>query len=142
MCVFVIKPYYKSGKVVTLVQCPDESLPYEGQLEAEIILMARLQILHQCRHRQLAYIIRVEIAVDGKVHYRHERECIHILFLTHRAYRLVSESQTYPETAQTLQQVVIVFYKRYHLVTRFIHFKTSHRTLLYMYLCCKLTKNL
>ena len=98
----------------------------ERQLEADEVLMARLEILQKGRHGQTGGIVEIAIAIDCEVDHSKEGVCVDMLFLAHLAHGLVAKTKADAETAQTLEQIVVVPDKRDHLVIRLIHFVIFH----------------
>ena len=88
--------------------------------------MTGTQILHQGRNGKSFHIVKIAITVDGKVNHSQKGIGIYLLLLAHFAHGLVTKAKTDAETAQALQQIIIVLYQRNHLIIRLIHLLILH----------------
>ena len=73
--------------------------------------------------------LEISIPIDGEVDHCQERVGVDMIVVTGLLYGLVAEAQTDTETAQRLQEVVVVADKRDHLVIGLVHFLIFHRLL-------------
>ena len=82
--------------------------------------------MHQRRNGHTVGIVKVPIAVDGKINDSQKSIGIYILLFTHLLDRLVAKSKADTETSETLKDIVIIPDNAYHAVIRFIHFLILH----------------
>ena len=104
----------------------DEFAAYERQLEAEIIVVARPQILHQRVDGQSVGIVVVEIAVDGVVHHSEERVGVDAFVFAHFAHSFVAKAEVDAERPEALQDVIVVADDGDEFIVRLIHFLIFH----------------
>ena len=90
--------------------------------------MTGFQVMQQRGDGDFIVILKLSIAVDCEVDHREERIGIHIVVVARLLDGLVAKAQTDAETAQHLQQIVVVADQRDHLVVAFIHLLILHNS--------------
>ena len=129
--IFVVEAEDEFGERLTLIERLLQFATDIGQLEVEEVGMAGLQIVQEGGDGQHLVGPELTIAVDVVVDHCQEGIGIYAVVLTCFHDGLVAEAQTDAETAQHLQQVVIIANQRDHLVVCLIHLLIFHLCLTY-----------
>jgi hypothetical protein len=126
LSIFVVKMQDKRTEAVALIDSLFQSAADIRQLEVEVIRMTGRKIVHQRRYRKLAVIIKIRLAVNGKVYNGKKRIGIHPVIVARLAHGLVAKPKIDAKTSKRLQQVVIVFDERDHFIVSLIYFMILH----------------
>ena len=97
-----------------------------GQLEVQEIGVTGLQIVKQGGDGQLLVGLKLAIPIDGEVDHSQEGIGIHPVALAGFLNCLITKTKTDAETAQHLQEVVVIANQRNHLVVGLIHLLILH----------------
>ncbi len=90
--------------------------PDGRKLVAEVVLVARTEILDERGQGNAVGIVEVAIAIDREIDDGEEGIGIYLLLLADLADRLVAKTEMDAKAAETLEQVVIVADKADHLI--------------------------
>ena len=82
--------------------------------------------MQQGRYGEAVGIVILLIPIDGEIDHSQESIRVHILFLAHLTYGLVAKTKVNAETAQTLEDIVIVTDNADQLVVSLIHLLILH----------------
>ena len=102
-CILVIEFHDEACEIVVFIESLGELPTDERQFEAEIILMACFEILHQCGYRQAVGIVELFVSIDGEVDNGKESVCVNMLLIANFTDGLVAKSKVYAKAAKNLQ---------------------------------------
>ena len=126
MGILVVEAQDELGQRLALVERLLQLTADIGQLKVEEIGVAGLQVVQQGGDAELLVGLELTVVVGREVDHRQEGIGIYIVVLTRLHDRLIAKTKADAETAQHLQQVVIVADERDHLVVRLIHLLILH----------------
>ena len=114
--ILIVEAKNEASQRVVFVERLSKFPADKGQLEIEEVSVAGLQIVEQRGDTELFVSLEFAVTVDGIVHHGEECVGIHMVVFTSLLHGLVAKAKVDTETAQGLEQVVIVTDKRNHLI--------------------------